>query len=335
VSAYVLGLVPQAVVAGRSPVGRSAAGERGGLRLVASAPVLSGALLMLLGSAPSLLAVALTEERYGRAAVPLAAIAFTAGSLLAPALAGAVERRGAGRPALHALCAAGAVAGWVLAPVSLPLLCAAQLLSGACLPLLEGLLDGAVSRRHPDRVTGALAVASAGRALGSAAGTAALPAAVAGAGLTGTAGAAAVALLLAAGVAALGWRRHAAVAPELDAALHVLLAEAEAEAALLAELDRRGRPLAYGDLLAAVAGTAEEAVLVAAFGRLNRGGVIEPVAGADGHRVWARASGGPGSGDAPRRVHRLPPVPAPRPATGGTPRSFARAGAQGTAVAVR
>ena len=198
IAVYVLGLVPQALVARRSPVPRATSGGAGRRRLVVSAPVLWGALLMLLGSAPSLLAVALTEERYGRAAVPSAAIAFTVGSLVAPVLAGLVERRDAGRPALHALCAAAAVAGWVLAPVSLPLLCAAQLLSGACLPLLEGLRDGAVTRRNPGQPTRALAVASAGRALGAAAGTAALPVAVAGAGLPGTAGVASALLLVAA-----------------------------------------------------------------------------------------------------------------------------------------
>ncbi len=67
------------------------------------------------------------------------------------------------------------VAGWVVAPVSVPLLCVAQLMSGLCMTLLEGLLDSAAASREPDRVTGALASVTAGRALGSAAGTAVLP----------------------------------------------------------------------------------------------------------------------------------------------------------------
>ncbi len=48
---------------------------------------------------------------------------------------------------------------------------------------LEGLLDGHAAARRPDQVTAALAEATAGRALGSALGTAVLPLVVAGAGL--------------------------------------------------------------------------------------------------------------------------------------------------------
>ncbi|RFU18978.1 hypothetical protein [Geodermatophilus marinus] len=172
---YVLSLVPTVVVAGRSPVPRAAAPARHWGRVDLSPPVLVGGGLMLLASGPTLLFVALTEELHGRTAVAAAAIAFTAGSLLAPVVAGALQRRAAAGSGTWAVVAAGMVAGWVVAPVSVVLLCGAQLLSGVCLTLLEGLLDNAAADRHPERVTGALASATAGRALGSAAATATLP----------------------------------------------------------------------------------------------------------------------------------------------------------------
>ncbi|MGY1711786.1 hypothetical protein ACI8AC_19995 [Geodermatophilus sp. SYSU D00758] len=172
---YVLSLVPTVVVAGRSPVPRAAvpAGRR--RRADLSPPVLAGCGLMLLASGPTLLFVALTEEVHGRTAVAAAAIAFTAGSLVAPVLAGALQRRAVVGIGTWSLVAAGTVAGWALAPVSVVLLCGAQMLSGICLTLLEGLLDTAAADRDPERVTGALASATAGRALGGAAATAALP----------------------------------------------------------------------------------------------------------------------------------------------------------------
>lgn len=210
--AYVLGLVPTVLVAGGSPVRRAARLPGTGRRSAPSGLAVLGGLLMLLGSAPTLLYVALTEQSHGRAAVGAAAVAFVAGSLLAGPAAAALQRR-PGSPGLrYILAAAGMAAGWVVAPLSLPLLCAAQLLSGLCMTLLEGLLDGAAAAREPHRVTGALASATAGRALGSAAGTAVLPLIALQTGLPVAAAAATAALLLLAALTAAA--RRTAVATE-------------------------------------------------------------------------------------------------------------------------
>jgi hypothetical protein len=105
-------------------------------------------------------------------------------------------------------------AGWVVAPISIPLLCAAQLLSGLCMTLLEGLLDSAAATREPHRMTGALASVTAGRALGSAAGTAVLPLVVLQTGLPIAASAATAALLLLAVLTAAARRRPAGTSEE-------------------------------------------------------------------------------------------------------------------------
>jgi hypothetical protein len=188
VAAYVLALVPTAVVAGGSPVTRAdpsaVAASRGRMRRPSvSGPMLAGVVLMALASAPTLLAVALAAQLHGREAVGMAAVAFTLGSLAAPALASAVDRRVGNTTVAWAACAVGMVAGWVAAPAHVGFLCVAQLLSGLCMTTLEGLLDSTAARRHPGQVTGALARVTAGRALGSAAGTALLPLAVVGVGL--------------------------------------------------------------------------------------------------------------------------------------------------------
>jgi hypothetical protein len=197
VSAYVLALVPTIVVAGGSRVRRAAGALAAGARRRApSGPAVVGGLLMLVGSAPTLLYVALSEQAHGRASVAAAAVAFVAGSLLAGPAASALQRR-PGSPGLrYVLAAAGMVGGWMVAPLSVTLLCAAQLLSGLCMTLLEGLLDSAAVARDPHRVTGALASVTAGRALGSAAGTAVLPLLVLQTGLPVAAGAATAVLLL-------------------------------------------------------------------------------------------------------------------------------------------
>lgn len=186
---YVLALLPTVVVAGGSRVRRMAREPRGratGMprRLPrVSGDAVGGAVLMFTASAPTLLAVALAAQLHGRSAVGLAAIAFTAGSLAAPALAGRVQRRGANHATTWALCAVGMVVGWVLAPYSVALMCLAQLASGLFMTTLEGLLDTKAAERSPGGVTAALARATAGRALGSAGGTALLPLAVVGVGL--------------------------------------------------------------------------------------------------------------------------------------------------------
>jgi hypothetical protein len=209
VVAYVLGLLPTVLVAAGSRVRPSTVVPAEARSRAPSGLAVLGGLLMLLGSAPTLLYVALSEQAHGRAAVGAAAVAFVAGSLLAGPAASALQRR-PGSPGLrYVLAAAGMCAGWVVAPLSIPLLCAAQLLSGLCMTLLEGLLDSAAAAREPHRVTGALASVTAGRALGSAAGTAVLPLVVLQAGLPVAAAAATGGLLVLAAVTAAARRRPA------------------------------------------------------------------------------------------------------------------------------
>ena len=71
---------------------------------------------------------------------------------------------------------------------------------------LEGLLDTSAARRHPGHVTGALARATAARALGAAAGTGLLPLLVVGVGLEATVATVSL-ILLAAGLVATFWLR--------------------------------------------------------------------------------------------------------------------------------
>ena len=176
---YVLALLPTAVVAGGSRVPRAAAVPRSRRARSAvtgvSPAVLGGAALMFVASAPTLLAVALAAQLHGRASVGLAAIAFTLGSLAAPLLAARIQSRSANGPVVWVVCGLGMVVGWALAPYSVLLMCSAQVLSGLCMTALEGLLDADAVRRRPDEVTASLARATAGRAFGSAGGTAVLP----------------------------------------------------------------------------------------------------------------------------------------------------------------
>jgi hypothetical protein len=211
-AAYVLALVPTVVIAGTSPVPRAARPPTGPrlTRPSVSGATVGGVLLMFFASAPTLLAVALAAQLHGRSSVGLAACAFTVGSLAAPALAARIERRSANNAVTWALCGAGMVAGWVFAPWHVAAMCVAQLLSGLCMTSLEGMLDTTAARRDPARVTGALARATAGRALGSAAGSAVLPLVVAGIGLPIGVGAVCAGLLVTA-LAVRLWR--AAVPP--------------------------------------------------------------------------------------------------------------------------
>jgi MFS family permease len=191
VAAYVLALVPTVVVAGGSPVLRAqpvrTARARRQRRRV-SPPAAAGVLLMAVASAPTLLSVALAAEMHGRHAVGPAAIAFTIGSLAAPSVAARVDRRDGNNITAWVICAVGMLLGWLLAPFHVAMLCVAQGMSGLCMTTLEGLLDATAAHRNPGQVTGALARATAGRALGSAAGTAALPLLVLGVGLQATVG---------------------------------------------------------------------------------------------------------------------------------------------------
>lgn len=219
---YVLALLPTVIVAGGSTIEPARALVREHPRATRpSLPLVAGVLLMSIASAPTLLAVALAAELHGRDSVPAVAVAFTVGSLTAPYLSGRVERRTANGPAAWILCAVGMVLLWPLAPWSVAALCGAQLLSGLFMTTLEGLLDATAAAHARSSVTGALARATAGRAFGSAAGTAALPVGVATLGLSAVTGGAAFALLSGAMVVT-GWNRFGDPAVGAAAPRHVL-----------------------------------------------------------------------------------------------------------------
>ncbi len=216
---YVGALVPTLVVAGGSLVPRAPRPSWASLdRPRANRATVQGALLMAVASAPTLLAVALAAEYHGRSAVGLSAAAFMLGSLFAPAVAGRLERARSNNAVSWLMLAAGMLLGWSLAPQAVAWLCIAQFLSGLCMTTLEGLLDTSASQGRPDAVTAALARATAARALGSSAGTAALPLVVATAGLTGTAVVTAAVLAALAGMTSLRCAAHSARAPAVTAA---------------------------------------------------------------------------------------------------------------------
>jgi len=193
---YVLALLPTVLVAGQSPIppGVRELGPSP-VRSRPSLPLVAGVLLMAIASAPTLLYVPLAAELHGRSSVAMAAVAFTLGSLTAPYVAGVIERWGANGPLAWIGCAVGMVVLWPFAPLSITVLCVAQLLSGQFMTTLEGLLDARTAAEARGRVTGALARGTAGRALGSAAGTAALPFGLVAVGLSALTGTLALALL--------------------------------------------------------------------------------------------------------------------------------------------
>jgi len=208
---YVLALVPTLVIAGGSSIAPIPAPRLLATRARPSGAMVAGVVLMFIASGPTLLSVALTAELFGRSAVAPAAIAFTIGSMSAPALAGLVQRHGVNDRLTWTCCAVAMVALWPLAPLSLSMLCLAQVASGFAMTALEGLLDAHVAARTDSSVTGALARTTAGRALGSAAGTAALPIAVTSVGLTNVT--TLLAVLLGAGAASFGFARWGREAP--------------------------------------------------------------------------------------------------------------------------
>ena len=208
---YAASLVPTYLVAGGSLVGRSTGHARDRvqvrLRSWATGPAVASAVFMLAGSGPTLLSVVLAERMHGRSAVAVAALAFTVGSLAAPPVAHRLEAWSMDRSFVWAMCALGMLVGWLAAPAHVAFLIVAQVLSGLFMTTLEGLSDAAAAQRRPRQVTGALAQATATRALGSAGATAAFPLLVVHAGLAQGVSVLALVALLAAplllGVAAL------------------------------------------------------------------------------------------------------------------------------------
>jgi hypothetical protein len=163
----------------------------------------AGGLVMLLGSGPTLLSVALATELHGRAAVAGAALAFSVGALVSPVAVDLVTRLRLPPPVAWPLWAAGMVIGWMLAPAHVAGLLVAQFLSGLSLTAFEGVMDARVaSRAEPGTVTTALAWSAATRALGSALAVRAIPMVAGAAAVGAAAGAAAGVLVLMAGVAA-------------------------------------------------------------------------------------------------------------------------------------
>ena len=186
--------VPTAVATAPRPVGAG----RLPLRMFAA-----GGLVMLLGSGPTLLSVALATELHGRTAVAGAALAFSVGALVSPVAVDLVTRLRLSPPVAWPLWAVGMVIGWVLAPAHVAGLLVAQFLSGLSLTAFEGVMDARVAgRAEPGTVTTALAWSAATRALGSALAVRAIPMMAGAAAVGAAAGVAAGILVLAAGGAA-------------------------------------------------------------------------------------------------------------------------------------
>jgi hypothetical protein len=168
---------------------------------------------MLLGSGPTLLAVGLAAQLHGTRWVAGSALAFAAGSLLAPFAVARLERHAVPPSVAWPALGVGMAAGWTFAAWHPLALLAAQLLSGMCMSALEGDMDAriAVSNAAPRGVTANLATAAALRAFGSAAAVALAPRVIAEAG-TGWLGAALATGLatLALGRLARRWSRSAA-----------------------------------------------------------------------------------------------------------------------------
>jgi hypothetical protein len=197
-AAYGLSLLPTVLVANGSMVGVRRVAESGpkpdNRRLFAA-----GAVLMAIGSGPTLLFVALAAQMHGREAVAGAAIAFAVGSLLSPRMTRWLERGGFRGLDSWPLWCAGMIAGWAAAPWSLEGLWFAQLLSGLCLTGFQGVMDHALAGEARDgRATTTLAQGSAARALGSAVAVRLVPLVVAPGALAGFAAVSAAAGALAA-----------------------------------------------------------------------------------------------------------------------------------------
>jgi hypothetical protein len=198
-------LLPTWLIARDAQVGRQRPGP-GAARRRPTGLLAGGALVMLLGSGPTLLAVGLAAELHGTRWVAGSALAFAAGSLLAPASVGRFERQALPPSITWPVLGVGMVAGWVIAPWHPAGLLAAQLLAGLCMSALEGDMDARVAGVGSDHgVTAGLASAAALRAFGSAAAVGLAPGAVAAMGV-GWVSAALAGVLDAALVVALAWQ---------------------------------------------------------------------------------------------------------------------------------
>ncbi len=201
-------LVARGARVGRPP--RRAA-RRGRAR--ASLPLLAGALIMLLGSGPALLAVGLAARLHGSRWVAGSALAFTAGALLAPWAVALLERQRLPATVTWPAWGSGMLLGWVLAPTHVAGLLLAQILAGLCIAAFEGSMDAHVAAKQTHgHLTGSLAASEAVRAIGSAAAVATLPALVGTSSIAAFSGVASAVLLLATvlAVAVHSWARSTA-----------------------------------------------------------------------------------------------------------------------------
>ena len=141
--------------------------------------LVGGALIMLVASGPVTLGTALAQQLYGHAAVGFAAMAFSAGCLLASPAAAALDRLGLPGQLRWLVWGAGMLLGWLAAPWQLAGLLGAQLVSAVAITAFQGEMDATVSQAaDPSRVTSALAWSAAVRACGSAVAVRMLPALV-------------------------------------------------------------------------------------------------------------------------------------------------------------
>jgi plastocyanin len=202
VAVYGLSQLPTWLVAGGALVGKAQPPGRSDGRASVGLPLVAGGLVMLLGSGPALLAVGLVAALYGPRWVAVAAIAFTGGMLLAPAVIAALDRLRLPASVLWPAWGVGMVAGWTLAPFRLWGLLAAQVMAGLSIAAFEGSMDAHIAALARGQLTRNLAASEAVRALGSAAAVALLPVLV-DAGQIGELATAAGGLLLAATAVAL------------------------------------------------------------------------------------------------------------------------------------
>jgi hypothetical protein len=192
---YGVSLVPTVMVAGGSTIPVVPRASAGDLTARSKRLLGAGTLLMVVCSGPVLLFIALADKLHGHAAVAPAAIAFAAGSIVAPSAGRLIARSGLPLMTLWLTWGAGMVFGWIAAPWNVYGLCFALFLSGICLTGFEGAMDTLLAAAAPaGRATASLAHGSAARALGGAAAVKLVPFFSSGAALAELAAVSAVAL---------------------------------------------------------------------------------------------------------------------------------------------
>jgi hypothetical protein len=127
----------------------------------------AGGAVMLLASGPTLLAVPLTTELYGRNWVAGAAIAFTLGCLVSTKSVELIGRLELPAVLRWSLWGMGMLVGWLAVPLHAVTVLLAQFLAGLSQSAFEGDMDSRVAEEAPpEGVTTALAYSASTRALG-------------------------------------------------------------------------------------------------------------------------------------------------------------------------